>query len=44
MKIVFIGISGLIGSRVVTQLRQRGHARLGAITFSDWLSSPAGQR
>ena len=30
MKIVVIGGSGLIGSRVVTQLRQRGHEVLAA--------------
>ena len=34
MKIVVIGGSGLIGSKVVSLLRKRGH---GSTKFGDWL-------
>ena len=37
MKIVVIGGTGLIGSKVVAKLKQGGHE--GAINFEKWLSS-----
>jgi nucleoside-diphosphate-sugar epimerase len=41
MKLVVIGGSGLIGSKLVPWLREHGH---GEIRFQEWLNQPVLQR